>query len=242
MSRFRSRSAGALALAALLAPTLSGCGASKSYHGSTSTAATTSTTAATTPTTASVPTTTNAAVSGKHAKRAASSHKKTTTKSSTEVSTSHEPVTTTDHATAASNSRKAKPTTHHGARSPTQRVATSLPVAALANPVVSGSAGSMRSSLHGENHAPKFNTLWHYSVLATNARRQPLSGTVESEFVFGGQVVGRESPPTHHLTDGRLDDSVTFPAQAVGIPLTFQVVVRTGLGSVTLDWPVKVTR
>lgn len=100
----------------------------------------------------------------------------------------------------------------------------------------------MRASLHSENHAPKVNKLWHYSVLATNASRQPLSGTVESEFVFSGQVVGRESPPTHRLTKGRLDDSLTFPAQAAGIPLTFQVVVHTRLGSVTLDWPVKVRR
>jgi hypothetical protein len=100
----------------------------------------------------------------------------------------------------------------------------------------------MHVSLHGENHAPKEGALWHYSVLATNASRQPLSGTVETEFVFDGQVVGRESPPTHPLTDGRLDDHLTFPAQAVGIPLTFRVVVRTSRGSVTLDWAVKVTR
>jgi hypothetical protein len=107
---------------------------------------------------------------------------------------------------------------------------------------VFGSAGGVRASLHGENHSPKVNKLWHYSVLATNASRQGLSGTVESEFVFGGQVVGRESPPSHRLTNGRLDDKITFPAQAVGIPLTFQVVVHTRHGSVTLDWPVKVKR
>jgi hypothetical protein len=99
----------------------------------------------------------------------------------------------------------------------------------------------MHASLHGENHAPKVKTLWRYSVLATNATRQALSGTVETEFVFAGQVVGRESPPSHALTDGRLDDKITFPAQAVGIPLTFRVVVHTDLGSVTLDWAVTVT-
>ena len=115
-------------------------------------------------------------------------------------------------------------------------------MAALPNPVVSGSAGVVRASLHGANHAPKVNKLWHYSVLATNASHEPLSGTVESEFVFSGQVVGRESPPIHPLTHGRLDDTVTFPSQAVGIPLTFQVVVRTAHGSVKLDWPVKVAR
>jgi hypothetical protein len=108
--------------------------------------------------------------------------------------------------------------------------------------VVSGSAGGLRASLHGENHAPTAATLWHYSVLATDASGHPLSGTVDTEFAFGGQVVGHEAPPTHGLSNGRLNDAVTYPARAVGFPLTFQVVVHTSLGSVTLDWAVKVHR
>jgi hypothetical protein len=100
----------------------------------------------------------------------------------------------------------------------------------------------MRASLHGDNHAPTATKLWHYAVLATDAGDHPLSGTVDTEFAFGGQIVGREAPPTHGLSNGRLDDSVTFPLQALGFPLTFRVVVHTRLGSVTLDWPVKVHR
>jgi hypothetical protein len=100
----------------------------------------------------------------------------------------------------------------------------------------------MRASLHGDNHAPTVKKLWHYSVLATDASDHPLSGTVDTEFALGGQIVGREAPPTHRLSNGRLNDSVTFPAQAVGIPLMFQVVVHTSLGSVTLDWGVKAQR
>lgn len=79
-------------------------------------------------------------------------------------------------------------------------------------------------------------------MLATDASGRALSGTVDTQFVFGGQVVGHETPPTHPLTNGRLNDNVTYPATAVGIQLTFQVVVHTQLGSVTLDWPVKVKR
>lgn len=112
----------------------------------------------------------------------------------------------------------------------------------LPAPVVSAQAGGMRAALHGENHAPTANKLWHYSVAAIDSSGRPLSGTVDTEFAFGGQVVGRESPPTHPLSNGRLDDSVTFPARSLGIPLTFRVVVHTKLGSVTLDWPVKVKR
>jgi hypothetical protein len=37
-----------------------------------------------------------------------------------------------------------------------------------------------------------------------------------------------------------LHDTLKFPAAAAGMPLTFQAVVHTRLGSITLDWPVTV--
>jgi hypothetical protein len=92
----------------------------------------------------------------------------------------------------------------------------------------------------GDNHAPKVNQHWRYWVKVTDASGRPLSGTVDIEFVFGGQVVGRDTPPTHPVTDGRWRDTIEFPATAVGIPLTFRAVVHTQLGSITLDWPVMV--
>ncbi len=102
--------------------------------------------------------------------------------------------------------------------------------------------GPVRATLRGENHAPVVNRNWSYTVSATDASGHPLEGTVLSEFVFAGQVVGRETPPTHPLKRGRFTDVLQFPARALGIPLTFQTVVRTRLGSVTLGWPVRVTR
>ena len=65
-------------------------------------------------------------------------------------------------------------------------------------------------------------------------------GTVDIQFAFGGQVVGRDTPPTHPVVNGRWHDTLKFPAAAVGMPLTFQAVVHTRLGSITLDWPVTV--
>jgi hypothetical protein len=94
--------------------------------------------------------------------------------------------------------------------------------------------------LHGANHAPKAGKPWPYSVTVTDAAGHPLSGTVEIEFTFGGQVVGTDTPPTHPLTHGRWHDNLMFPARALGFPLTFQAVVHTGRGSITLDWPVTV--
>jgi len=107
---------------------------------------------------------------------------------------------------------------------------------------LSVSTGPVHSTLRGANHAPTVNRGWAYTVTATDAAGHRLSGTVDIEFVFEGQVVGRDTPPTHPITNGRWHDTLMFPADAVGEPLTFQAVVHTHLGSITLDWPIKVMK
>jgi hypothetical protein len=67
----------------------------------------------------------------------------------------------------------------------------------------------------------------------TSASGQPPAGTVDIEFVFGGQVAGRDTPPTYPVTIERWHDTLKFPAAAAGMPLTFQAVVHTRLGSIT---------
>jgi hypothetical protein len=84
------------------------------------------------------------------------------------------------------------------------------------------------------------NKPWHYSVRVTDPAGHPLSGTVDIEFAFAGQVVGHDTPPTHPVRAGNWHDNLQFPAQALGQPLTFQAVVHTASGSITLDWPIKV--
>ncbi len=122
--------------------------------------------------------------------------------------------------------------------SPTAPPAGTPPTPGLPAPWVSAASGRVRGWLHGENHNPKTGRLWSYTVLAADPANRLLSGTADTEFVFNGHVVGRESPPTHALKNGKLVDQVTFPAQSVGVPLTFRVVVHSAGGSVTLDWPV----
>ena len=107
-------------------------------------------------------------------------------------------------------------------------------------PTSSVSTGPVHGGLTAENHAPVVNKDWHYSLTVTDAAGHPLSGTVDIEFVFSGAVVGRDTPPTHPVTNGRWHDTVRFPADAVGEPLTFRAVVHTHLGSITLDWSIMV--
>jgi hypothetical protein len=94
--------------------------------------------------------------------------------------------------------------------------------------------------LVGQDHDPKATKPWFYTVRITSADGKPLAATVETEFAYGGQVVGRESPPTHRLPNGVLKDKIEFPKQAVGLPIALRVVVRTSAGSKTLNWPVSV--
>jgi len=127
------------------------------------------------------------------------------------------------------------------------RTATTTSTPSTTSPTTKGGTSSVLTGpVHGvlraQNHAPKVNRLWSYTVTATDAAGHPLSGTVDIEFVFGGQVVGRDTPPTHPVRHGRWHDSLTFPPSAVGQPLVFRAVVHTRLGSITLDWPISARR
>jgi len=103
-------------------------------------------------------------------------------------------------------------------------------------------SGPVRATLKGQNHDPTAKKNWTYTVTATDAHGHPLSGTVLTEFAFGGAVVGKETPPTHPLKNGRLKDVLQFPAQSVGYQIDLQTVVQTRAGSVTLRWPVAVQK
>lgn len=83
---------------------------------------------------------------------------------------------------------------------------------------------------------------WTYTVHIADVHGRPLSGTLETQFTFQGAVVGKDTPPTHTFSHGHFREKLKFPASAVGYPIDLQVVVHTGAGSVTLDWPVTVLK
>jgi len=120
--------------------------------------------------------------------------------------------------------------------------ATTKAGAATTTPTSTVKAGPVHGTLSAENHKPVVGQQWRYTVTATDAAGRPLSGTVDVQFVFGGQVVGRDSPPTHPVKDGRWSDTLVFPARSVGQPLAVQAVVHTSKGSITMDWPITVQR
>jgi hypothetical protein len=123
---------------------------------------------------------------------------------------------------------------HHATRAVHAPAAASA--ATATSPTVS--SGPVHATFSAENHTPTVGKVWRYTVRATSASGKPLSGTVETEFAFAGTVVGRESPPTHKLKNGVLHDKITFPSSAIGHTVTLVAVIRTGVGSVALGWPV----
>jgi hypothetical protein len=122
----------------------------------------------------------------------------------------------------------------------TRTATTTTSTTTTTTPTSSVSTGPVHGRLTAENHAPVVNKDWRYALTVTDGAGHPLSGTVDIEFVFSGVVVGRDTPPTHPVTNGRWHDTIQFPADAVGEPLTFRAVVHTRLGSITLDWPIMV--
>ena len=119
--------------------------------------------------------------------------------------------------------------------------------AASANPATAttptAATGVVHATLHGANHAPVAGKNWAYTVHVTGAGGKPLAGTVETDFVVSGLgVVGKETPAVHKLKNGTLSDTIQFPADAVGHPITLVTVIRTSAGAVALGWPVNVSK
>ncbi len=110
-------------------------------------------------------------------------------------------------------------------------------------PIVGGrsvSAGALRATFNGKNHTPKVNQPWPYTLKVTNATGQPLSGTVAIEFLLAGEIVAYDQPPTHPIINGLWQNTLKFPASALGYPLTLRAIAHTPAGSITLNWPITV--
>ncbi len=84
---------------------------------------------------------------------------------------------------------------------------------------------------------------WPITLTVTRGGR-PIAGHVSYEFLFQGQVVSRqpvrlESPNFV----GHFHDTIIWPANSVGFPLTIRVVVQTPYGVKNVDYgPVSVQR
>jgi len=121
-------------------------------------------------------------------------------------------------------------------------VALGLACAGILSPAAATAGGSIRVTIVGQNHHPRVGKKWTYTVNVTNARGQRLSGTETTHYLYNGSVVGTEKPVNVRFSNGSYHDTISFPAAAVGSPLTVQAVVKTSQGSGSAGWSIEVVR
>ena len=102
------------------------------------------------------------------------------------------------------------------------------------------STASIAVHLQAPTSEPKASSKWPITVSATSASGRPVNGTVSYAFLFGGAVVARR--PGGHMSGGVYHDQLEFPAQALGYPLTLEVIVEGEGARGTTTRAVKVER
>ena len=134
-------------------------------------------------------------------------------------------------------------------------------ITALLVPAAGAQAAPFAATLKARTHSPKAGKLWPITVTARSSSGKALRATATYQFVFNGSVVATRYPspkaPANSKCSkegtcrkepypftGRLHDpTFQWPARAVGIDLTFRVVVAVkGKGHVNLDYKVRVHR
>jgi hypothetical protein len=134
-------------------------------------------------------------------------------------------------------------------------------VAALLVPAATAQAAPFAATLKAPTHSPRAGKLWPITVTARSNSGKALRAAATYQFVFNGSVVATRYPSpkapasskcskegtcrkSPYPFTGRLHDpTFQWPARAVGIDLTFRVVVVVkGKGKVNLDYKVRVRR
>jgi hypothetical protein len=107
-------------------------------------------------------------------------------------------------------------------------VTLALPAAAL--------AASFKITPHIANHTPTINVKWPVKLTVTSGKKK-LSGSVKYEFLFDGSVVSHQ--PGHRFTHGVFNDTMIFPGDSLGQPLTLRILVTVPkYGTEHVDWKV----
>jgi len=92
-------------------------------------------------------------------------------------------------------------------------------------------------TLTAPTHRPKAGAPWPIVIRSLGPSGKPLRSEVRYQFLVGGSVVARRS---HYRFEGTFRDTLRWPANSVGAPLTFRAVVTTPLGTRRLDYLVEV--
>jgi|SRR5947209_12638321 len=99
--------------------------------------------------------------------------------------------------------------------------------------------GSLVATLTAPNHTPKVGKAWRITVTAHDPHGAPVNAHVQYVFLFNGAVVAKRS---NYAFKGAFHDNIDWPANSIGLPLTFRALVTSTIGTKALDYPVRVSR
>lgn len=101
-------------------------------------------------------------------------------------------------------------------------------------------AAGFKVTPHIANHTPIVNRKWPLRLTITRGRTK-LSGSVRYEFMFDGSVVSHQ--PGHKFSHGVYRDTMIFPPNSLGEPLTLRILVTVPrYGTEHVDWRVRSKR
>lgn len=105
---------------------------------------------------------------------------------------------------------------------------------------VTAKSGALSGTLTAATHHPKINVKMPISVTATLSGK-PAHATAKYNFLFAGSVVSTQAVKSnwHFSFTGHYADTLDFPAQSLGEPITLQVVVSSGGHTVKLNWAIQ---
>lgn len=126
-----------------------------------------------------------------------------------------------------------------------------LAVLALAPAVPASAASPIRATLKTSTATPVVDRPWRFTVTIRTAAGKPLAARMRLQIVLGRTVVGcwkggemaqclDGSPGQWIRFRGRRTGVLTWPAQSVGVKLTFRAVVKAGGQTRILRAPVTV--
>jgi len=97
-------------------------------------------------------------------------------------------------------------------------------------------AASFKVTPHIANHTPTIGVKWPVMLTVTSGRKK-LNGAVKYEFLFEGSVVSHQAG--HSFTRGLYRDTMIFPSNSLGQPLTLRILVTVPkYGTEHIDWKI----
>jgi hypothetical protein len=109
---------------------------------------------------------------------------------------------------------------------------------ALISPAAALASGFSVAIVNHPTHTPRIGS-WQLRLYVHRGRER-LGGDVNYVFLYDGQAVAHRNG--HRFSNGTFNDTLRWPGEAVGHPLTLQIVVHTRYGTDRVNFWIRVRR